>query len=216
MDNRSDYPAKPRNLGCELFRVFSQPERNGFATGTLISPSQARRNSSRAWRVGRTEDSPDEREGGRRSALRGNGRPKGQPVSASSIPARPRSEYRVASRPPFGVTWSAYYPRWRRRRLDLLVSWRVSLPDFAPQTQLLPAVLYDAPLHGAVMAHGMTGPHHSRRPIDLRGGIGIGSLRPVARPRGHDVPGPRHAVVIFRPGRQRAQWRPEGAPVVRA
>src|SRR3954449_8024771 len=140
MDNRSDYPAKPRNLGCELFRVFSQPERNGFATGTLISPSQARRNSSRAWRVGRTEDSPDEREGGRRSALRGNGRPKGQPFSASSIPARPRSEYRVASRPPFGVTWSAYYPRWRRRRLDLLVSWRVSLPDFAPQTQLLPAV----------------------------------------------------------------------------
>ena len=85
MDNRSDYPAEPRNLGCELFRVFSQPERNGFATGTLISPSQARRNSSRAWRVGRTEGSPDERELGRRSALRGNGRPKGQPFSASSI-----------------------------------------------------------------------------------------------------------------------------------
>src|SRR5215217_2011690 len=100
MDNRSDYPAEPRNLGCELFRVFSQTERNGFATGTLISPSQARRNSSRAWRVGRTED-----EGGWRSALRGNGRPKGQPFSASSIPARPRSEYRVVSRPPsFGVS----------------------------------------------------------------------------------------------------------------
>src|SRR5215211_3793436 len=80
MDNRSDYPAEPRNLGCELSRVFSQPERNGFATGTLISPSQARRNSSRAWRVGRTEDSPDERELGRRSALRGNGRPKGSAV----------------------------------------------------------------------------------------------------------------------------------------
>src|SRR4051794_38284621 len=77
-------------------------------------------------------------------------------------------------------------------------------------------LLYDAPLHGAVMAHGMTGPHPSRRPIDLRGGIGIGSLRPVARPRGHDVPGPRHAVVIFRPGRQRAERRPERAPIVRA
>jgi hypothetical protein len=53
--------------------------------------------------------------------------------------------------------------------------------------EVLPAVLYDAPLHGAVM----TGPHYSRRPIDLRGGIAIGSLRPVAWPRGHDVPGPR-------------------------
>src|SRR5829696_4976930 len=84
MDNRSDYPAEPRNLGCELFRVFSQPERNGFATGTLISPSQARRNSSRAWRVGRTEDSPDERELGRRSASRGNGRPKGQPFAGGT------------------------------------------------------------------------------------------------------------------------------------
>src|SRR3954466_14952459 len=35
------------------------------------------------------------------------------------------------------------------------------------RTRVLPAVLYDAPLHGAVMAHGMTGPHSSRRPIDL-------------------------------------------------
>ena len=53
----------------------------------------------------------------------------------------------------------------------------------SPLKLVLPAVLYDAPLHGAVMAHGMTGPHYSCRPIDLRGGIGIGSLRPVARPR---------------------------------
>src|SRR5215207_3815912 len=84
------------------------------------------------------------------------------------------------------------------------------------QTPLLPPVLYDAPLHDAVMAHGMTGPHYSRRPIDLRGGIAIGSLRPVAWPRGHDVPGPRQAVVIFRPGRQRAERRSKRAPVVRA
>ena len=66
------------------------------------------------------------------------------------------------------------------------------------------------------MAHGMTGPHYSCRPIDLRGGIGIGSLRPVARPQGHNVPGPRHAVVIFRPRRQRAERRSERAPLVRA
>ena len=85
-----------------------------------------------------------------------------------------------------------------------------------PLKLALPAVLYDAPLHGAVMAHGMTGPHYSCRPIDLRGGIGIGSLRPVARPQGHNVPGPRHAVVIFRPRRQRAERRSERTPVVRA
>src|SRR5215204_439449 len=76
-----EQPIESSHLGCELFRAFSQPERNGFATGTLISPSQARRNSSRAWRVGRTEDSPDELELGRRSASRGKGRPKGQPFS---------------------------------------------------------------------------------------------------------------------------------------
>ena len=75
-----------------------------------------------------------------------------------------------------------------------LIARRLSAPHStfdwgSPLKLVLPAVLYDAPLHGAVMAHGMTGPHHSRRPIDLRGGIGIGSLRPVARPRGHDVPG---------------------------
>src|SRR5829696_6478073 len=85
----------------------------------------------------------------------------------------------------------------------------------AIQRSVLPAVLYDAPLHGTVMAQAMTGPHYSRRPIDLRGGIAIGSLRPVAQPRGHDVPGPRHAVVIFRPGRQRAERRSERATVVR-
>ena len=190
-------------------------------------------------------DSPDERElGRRRSASRGNGRPKGQPFSASSInrsrrhkgdhglsipaarglgrkpcktaiivadasgdgsstPARPRSEYRVVSRlPSFRVRGRLTIRGGDGDVLTCSSRGKSAWPDFAPQTQLLPAVLYDAPLHGAVMAHGMTGPHHSRRPINLRGGIGIGSLRPVARPRGHDVPGPRHAVVIFRPGRK--------------
>ena len=53
-----------------------------------------------------------------------------------------------------------------------LIARRLSAPHStfdwgSPLKLVLPAVLYDAPLHGAVMAHGMTGPHHSRRPLVL-------------------------------------------------
>jgi hypothetical protein len=90
--------------------------------------------------------------------------------------------------------------------VDLVaVAWTASLEDPA-----LLAVLYNVPLHGAVMAHGMTGPHHSRRPIDLRAGIGIGSLRPVARPQDRLATMNRINAAM----RSRVWWRAEPAAVV--